>query len=62
MTFMFQMEKCREVTQGYSTKQECDKWPQQVCTLDKTFPVRWWVGVRKSGNKAYLSQLELTIG
>merc|ERR1712038_1373807 len=29
------MEKCREVTQGYTTSQECDKWPQQVCTLSK---------------------------
>ena len=29
------MEKCREVTQGYSTKQQCDKWPQQVCKLEK---------------------------
>lgn len=29
------MEKCREVTQGYSTKEECDKWPQQVCELEK---------------------------
>merc|ERR1712179_445818 len=25
------MEKCRDVTQGYTTQQECDKWPQQVC-------------------------------
>ena len=29
------MEKCREVTQGYTTSQECDKWPQQVCSLSK---------------------------
>ena len=29
------MEKCREVTQGYTTNQECDKWPQQVCSLSK---------------------------
>ena len=29
------MEKCREVTQGYTTSQECDKWPQQVCELSK---------------------------
>merc|ERR1719471_487753 len=29
------MEKCRNVTQGYTTKQECDEWPQQVCTVEK---------------------------
>ena len=29
------MEKCRDVTQGYTTQQECDKWPQQVCNLEK---------------------------
>merc|ERR1712165_613439 len=29
------MEKCREVTQGYTTSQECDQWPQQVCTLSE---------------------------
>jgi hypothetical protein len=33
--FFRQMEKCRDVTQGYATKQECDKWPQQVCELTK---------------------------
>ena len=31
----FQMEKCRDITVGYTTEQKCDKWPQQVCTLDK---------------------------
>ena len=29
------MEKCRDVTQGYTTQQECDKWPQQICELEK---------------------------
>ena len=29
------MEKCRDVTQGYTTQQECDKWPQQICQLEK---------------------------
>lgn len=29
------MEKCRDVTIGYTTEQKCDKWPQQVCNLDK---------------------------
>ena len=29
------MEKCRDITVGYTTEQKCDKWPQQVCTLDK---------------------------
>lgn len=23
--------KCRQVTQGYTTEEECDKWPKQVC-------------------------------
>ena len=23
------------MTQGYATKQECDKWPKQVCELTK---------------------------
>lgn len=29
------MEKCRTVTVGYTAEQKCDKWPQQVCSLDK---------------------------
>ena len=29
------MEKCRDVTQGYTTQKECDKWPQQICQLEK---------------------------
>ena len=29
------MEKCRDITIGYTTEQKCDKWPQQVCTLEK---------------------------
>lgn len=29
------VEKCHEVTQGYSTTEECDKWPKQVCELEK---------------------------
>jgi len=29
------MEKCRDITVGYTTEQKCDKWPQQVCTLEK---------------------------
>lgn len=29
------MEKCRDITTGYTTEQKCDKWPQQVCTLEK---------------------------
>ncbi len=30
---IMQVEKCRDITQGYSTRQECDKWPKQVCEL-----------------------------
>jgi len=29
-------EKCHDVTQGYTTKQECSKWPKQVCSLSKS--------------------------
>jgi len=29
------MEKCRDITVGYTTEQKCDKWPQQVCSLEK---------------------------
>jgi len=28
-------EKCQEVTQGYSTNEECTKWPITKCTLEK---------------------------
>ena len=28
-------EKCQEVTQGYSTSEECTKWPITKCTLEK---------------------------
>ena len=34
-SYLLQMEKCRDVTQGYTTQQECDKWPQQICELEK---------------------------
>ena len=55
------MEKCREVTQGYTTSQECDKWPQQVCELSKqtvkkyspetevrVFWRLWWLSCRST--------------
>jgi len=29
------MTKCRDVTQGYQTKQECDEWPVQRCSISK---------------------------
>ena len=28
-------EKCQQVTQGYSTNEECTKWPITKCTLEK---------------------------
>ena len=30
-----QEEKCIDVTQGYTTEQECTKWPRQVCKASK---------------------------
>merc|ERR1712029_390935 len=30
-----QEEKCEDVTQGYTTKKKCTKWPKQVCTKEK---------------------------
>lgn len=30
-----QMEKCRDVTQGYTTTKVCDKWPVNRCSIDK---------------------------
>ncbi|CAB4061960.1 unnamed protein product [Lepeophtheirus salmonis] len=29
------VEKCKDVTEGYTTKNKCEKWPKQVCTLTK---------------------------
>ena len=29
-------EKCETKTQGYSTTEECSKWPITKCTLEKT--------------------------
>ena len=28
-------EKCQQVTQGYTTNEECTKWPITKCTLEK---------------------------
>jgi len=28
-------EKCAEVKEGYTTSLKCDKWPREVCTLEK---------------------------
>ena len=29
-----QIEKCQDVTLGYSTEKKCDKWPKTVCELE----------------------------
>ena len=29
-----QIEKCKDVTLGYSTEKKCDKWPKTVCELE----------------------------
>ena len=28
-------QKCKEVTVGYTTKDECDEWPVEKCTVEK---------------------------
>ena len=28
-------QKCKEVTVGYTTKDECDEWPVERCTVEK---------------------------
>ena len=30
-----QMVKCHDVTEGYVTRQECDEWPVQRCTIER---------------------------
>jgi len=30
-----QEEKCVEVTSGYTTEEDCKKWPREVCTISK---------------------------
>jgi len=30
-----QMKKCKEVTEGYTTRQDCDEWPVQRCSIEK---------------------------
>jgi len=30
---IMQVEKCKDVTIGYSTERKCDKWPKQVCNV-----------------------------
>ncbi len=37
---VMQVRKCREVTQGYTTEEQCDLWPKQVCELEKKTVVR----------------------
>ena len=28
-------EKCEEQQVGYATEQKCDKWPREVCTVER---------------------------
>ena len=37
----FQIEKCQDVTLGYSTEKQCDKWPKTVCELNKVTRKRY---------------------
>jgi len=30
-----QMKKCKEVTEGYTTREDCDEWPVQKCSIEK---------------------------
>ena len=30
-----QMVKCREVTEGYITKDQCEEWPVQRCSIER---------------------------
>ena len=30
-----QMVKCREVTEGYITKEQCEEWPVQRCSIER---------------------------
>ena len=39
--FFFQIEKCQDVTLGYSTEKQCDKWPKTVCELNKVTRKRY---------------------
>ena len=29
------MTKCKEVTEGYTTREDCDEWPVQRCSIEK---------------------------
>ena len=40
-TLIFQIEKCQDVTLGYSTEKQCDKWPKTVCELNKVTRKRY---------------------
>ena len=41
INFFFQIEKCQDVTLGYSTEKQCDKWPKTVCELNKVTRKRY---------------------
>jgi hypothetical protein len=28
-------ERCNDVKQGYTTELQCDKWPREVCTVER---------------------------
>ena len=41
LLIFFQIEKCQDVTLGYSTEKQCDKWPKTVCELNKVTRKRY---------------------
>ena len=36
-----QEEKCIEVTSGYTTANDCKKWPREVCTVTKELKTKF---------------------
>ena len=34
-------EKCEDVTVGYTTTKQCQKWPRQQCTMEKKLTTKY---------------------